>query len=48
MFDVISPDGFSISMSDTYANEIIAKQKLKEWMKRYESQGYYSSCEIDK
>lgn len=42
-FDVISPDGFSIDRILTYKTKIKAKNALKKWMKRYESQGYYSS-----
>jgi hypothetical protein len=42
-YDVISPDGFSIHHSDTYATKEQAKNALKEWVKRYENQGYYSS-----
>jgi hypothetical protein len=42
-YDVISPDGFSIHPSDTYSSKPAAEKALKEWMKRYERQGYYSS-----
>jgi hypothetical protein len=42
-FDVLSPDGFSIHMSDTYNSVKDAKKALKEWKKRFEHQGYYSS-----
>ena len=42
-WDVISPDGFSIAREDTWPTEAKAKKALKEWMKRYEHQGYYSS-----
>jgi len=42
-FDVLSPDGFSIHFSDTYNSEEEAKIALKNWCKRYELQGYYSS-----
>jgi hypothetical protein len=40
-FDVYSPDGFAISREDTYPSREVAEQKLKEWAKRYEFQGYY-------
>lgn len=42
-YDVISPDGFSISFDKTYGTIEEAKSALIEWKKRYESQGYYSS-----
>ncbi len=42
-WDVISPDGFSIHPTDTYSSMEEAKEKFKEWAKRYERQGYYSS-----
>ena len=42
-FDVFSPDGFAIDREETYPNFEVAEQKLKEWVKRYEFQGYYSS-----
>ncbi len=42
-YDVISPDGFSIHFSDTYATKEDAKNAFFDWKKRFESQGYYSS-----
>ena len=42
-FDVFSPDGFAISREETYPTLQVAEQKLQEWVKRYEFQGYYSS-----
>ena len=42
-FDVYSPDGFAISREETYPSFEVAEQELKEWVKRYEFQGYYSS-----
>jgi hypothetical protein len=42
-FDVYSPDGFAISREETYPSVNIALEKLREWIKRYEFQGYYSS-----
>ena len=42
-FDVISPDEFSIERDKTYTTEQKAKDALTRWMRRYESQGYYSS-----
>ena len=41
-FEVFSPDGFSISREETYPSREVAEQKLDEWVKRYETQGYYS------
>ena len=43
MFDVISPDGFSIHPVDTYKTKAEAAYAFKQWLKRYEVQGYYSS-----
>jgi hypothetical protein len=42
-YDVISPDGFSIHFSDTYATKEDAMKAFNDWKKRFESQGYYSS-----
>lgn len=42
-YDVISPDGFSISFSDTYKSIEKAKEAFENWKKRFEAQGYYSS-----
>lgn len=42
-FEVFSPDGFAISREETYPTFEVAEQKLKEWVKRYEFQGHYSS-----
>jgi hypothetical protein len=42
-YDVISPDGFSIHFSDTYATKEDAMNAFLEWKKRFEGQGYYSS-----
>jgi len=42
-FDVFSPDGFAISREETYPSVEVALEKLREWIKRYEFQGYYSS-----
>lgn len=36
-------DGIAIHHSDTYDSPEQAREKLREWMKRYEAQGYYSS-----
>lgn len=42
-FDVISPDGFSINFSGTYKSVEDAQKGFKNWKKRFELQGYYSS-----
>ena len=42
-YDVISPDGFAISFSDTYESVEAAKEAFENWKKRFEAQGYYSS-----
>jgi len=42
-YDVISPDGFSIHHSDTYATKEDAMNAFHDWKKRFQSQGYYSS-----
>lgn len=42
-FDVITPDGFSIHISDTYSSEAEAIAAFNVWKKRYEHQGYYSA-----
>jgi hypothetical protein len=42
-YDVISPDGFSISVDKTWSSPETAQQALTEWIKRYEIQAYYSS-----
>jgi archaellum component FlaC len=42
-YDVISPDGFSISYDGIYKTIQEAKNAFNEWKKNYERQGYYSS-----
>jgi len=42
-FDVLSPDGFSIHFSDVYNSKKEAIKAVKDWVKGYENQGYYSS-----
>ena len=43
LFDVLSPDGFSINRSSFFANEELAKRGIDNFIKRYENQGYYST-----
>ena len=42
-YDVFSPDGIAISREETYPSKEVAEQKLQEWVKGFEWQGYYSS-----
>jgi hypothetical protein len=43
--EVISPDGFTIEFDkSSYKNMATALASFKEWAKRYEGQGYYSSA----
>lgn len=42
-YDILSPDGFSISATETYTSKKQAIKAFDEWKKRYETQGYYSS-----
>lgn len=42
-YDVLSPDGFSIHISDTYSSKKKAIAAFEEWKKQFERQGYYSS-----
>lgn len=42
-FRILSPDGFDIEMNKTYRSENGIKKALKNFRKRYEHQGFYSS-----
>lgn len=42
-YDVLSPDGFSIHPEDTYPTREAAESALREWAKRFEFQGFYST-----
>ena len=42
-YDVLSPDGFSIHMSDTYRSIKKAREAFESWVKQFKIQGYYSS-----
>lgn len=44
-FDILSPDGFPIHHSDVYDSKEQAIEAFEKWLKQYESQGYYSSCD---
>lgn len=43
VFDVISPDGFSINMEGVYSTPEAAQAAIPKFVERYRSQGYYSS-----
>jgi hypothetical protein len=42
-YDVISPDGFPISATETWDSVNDAQKALVKWMNGYKIQGYYSS-----
>lgn len=42
-YDILSPDGISISRTETYPSKKAALKAYNEWKKGYERQGYYSS-----
>lgn len=42
-YDILSPDGFSISRSETWNTPEEAWKAAAEWLKGYERQGYYST-----
>jgi hypothetical protein len=42
-YDVISPDGFTITYDEVYKTFEEAYNAFQEWKKNYERQGYYSS-----
>jgi hypothetical protein len=42
-YNVLSPDGFTISFNETYPSRKKAFESFETWKKRYEEQGYYSS-----
>jgi hypothetical protein len=43
-YDVLSPDGFSIRPEDTYPTRAAAESALRDWVKRFEFQGFYSTA----
>lgn len=45
-YDIISPDGLSIDREKTYTGLKAALDAFKEWVKKFESQGYYSSAKF--
>lgn len=42
-FNVLSPDGFTITRDKTYSSPATAMKAAKQWAKGYAFQGYYSS-----
>jgi hypothetical protein len=47
-YDILSPDGFSISRDKIYTSKKKAIEAFTEWKKGYEAQGYYSSTKYGK
>ena len=47
MYDVLSPDGFPISLA-TFKTKRAAVKYALHWCKRYEQQGYYSTSRWEK
>jgi hypothetical protein len=48
MYDVKSPDGFSIEREELYKSLKEANTALNKFVKRFEKQGYYSSVNYGK
>ncbi len=42
-YNVLSPDGFTLTADDNYNSIEEAEQKTLDWCERYRVQGYYSS-----
>jgi len=47
MYDVLSPDGFPISLAPFKTKRAAVKYAL-QWCKRFEQQGYYSTSRREK
>lgn len=45
MYDVLSPDGYSISQDETWKTKMKAKDALIKFIHRYKKQGYYSMAD---
>ena len=43
IYDVLSPDGISITPDTLYPDRAAAESAIQEWVKRYEWQGFYST-----
>jgi hypothetical protein len=48
IYQIFSPDGFSIDPCNEYKSIKAAKIAFHLWLKRYEIQGYYSSTNYGK
>lgn len=48
MYDVLSPDNFSISFDVMWDSPEQAREALKEWIQRYKQQGYYSTSKRER
>lgn len=44
-YDVISPDGFSISRTEYYCSKAEAFAAFEKWKQNFEQQGYYSTAD---
>lgn len=42
-YDILSPDGIALHVSNTYSTISAAIKKFNKWKKQFEFQGYYSS-----
>lgn len=42
-YDILSPDGIPIEMDGGYTSKKKGLEAFKNWKKRFERQGYYSS-----
>jgi hypothetical protein len=43
-YDINSPDGIGMYMDRVYSTPQKAEEAFKDWIKRYEKQGYYSTA----
>ena len=43
VYEVLSPDGFSISATELYLTPESAEAAFHKWAERFQAQGYYSS-----
>ena len=46
-FDILSPDGYSISMREIYTKDAV-ENALNQFVERYRMQGYYSTSNRDR
>jgi len=45
VYDLLTPDGFSIHPEDTYSTMNDARKAFEEWKQQFEHQGYYSTVQ---